>query len=393
MKKLTNVLVISGVILIILTAILITVNVFNNIKNNIIPDLGDVPSTVYTAELTDVWEPADYFATDEIVIVAEIVDDKRIEVIDLGEVGILGSKLSIDNVRSNFKIDQELYEESLAASMSHGASISDQSVSEQTVSEDLTSTDPFYKDPSVSEDEIEEPKVYKPSVVEYVEAKNSSQKFNYVVYAPENCDENTPVFLFLHGIGENGTSYNNYINTFSFLKYLIEGSWKPDFVVIAPILVSGSRWRDEATSVKGLIGEVIDNYGGSWDKLYIGGFSAGCDSITPLAQSITFQGAIYMAGYMGGSGNSTDVAGFVSLWRNKRVFYFRDSLYKGGGYGYSSSYINGIKDNAESNGIFFIDVDMNWNHRSAMVDAVFLPGYFKDNNGEYCHDAITDLIY
>lgn len=383
MKTKVKVLILSILFLIVLIEIL----VIRHTKEILYPDiieLGTIKTYTNIPVIDKVWETSEYYRMQGIVIIAEVVDNKPVEVIDLGEIGILGSQLHIDNVDSAYSINNTMYAQTQQ---------NQQNQNDTSDNTDSGSTSENIVDESESDNEPEPIRQYKPSVVEYVSAENSAQKFNYIVYAPENADETTPVFLFLHGIGENGTDYQSFMNIFVFLKYLISEQWQPNFVVVAPIMVRGSRWSDEGAEVRSLLSEVIDNYGGSWSNLYIGGFSAGCDAITPLTKVITFQGAIYMAGYLGGAQNTTDVNTFLNTWRGKNVFYFRDTLYGNGGYGYQADYVNRVAQMAPQYNINYIQVDMNWDHRSAMVDAILLPGFFMDNKGEYCHDAITDLIY
>lgn len=402
MKKQYKILIVSLIILLIFIAVLIIKNI-NTDKKPVynadeVIDLGTVSFNGYDLPIEQIWnfdEYQQYIA--DIDIIAEYVDGKPVEVIDLGDVGILGSKLTVDNADSDFVIDPDKMEESLSAGLEGAINSSDDpddTPSDTPVDNptDIAIDAPTPADPDTV-DPAEDPMTYRASVTEYVSSANSCQNLGYIIYAPENANANTPIFLFLHGVGENGAGYDRFVSTFGFLKYLINGSWKPNFIVVAPIMVGGSNWVNQSGSIQSLLGEVITNYGGNWDDLYIGGFSAGADAITPLAKSINFQGAIYMAGYMGGVNNTTDAYTLMNMWSGKNVFYFRDSLYKGGGYGYQADYVNTVSQIASSYNVNFIQVDMNWGHYSAMADAAFLPGYFVDSQGKSCHDAITDLIY
>lgn len=357
-------------------------------------DLGQIANNTDSLVLDQIWTIDEYqqYITD-IAIIGEWIDGQLVEVIDLGDVGILGSKLSVDNLNTEFTIDPDKLQESLVAGL-EGGSYKDP-VQTPTTPDQGAVTNPGDTTSQQITDPVpgDDPQQYRPAVTEFVSAANSCQGLGYVVYAPENANSNTPIFLFLHGVGENGAGYDRFIGTFGFLKYLINGQWQPNFIVIAPIMTKGSNWVNNQGNISSLLGEVIANYGGNWDSLYVGGFSAGSDAITPLAKSINFQGAIYMAGYMGGVNNTTDAYTLMNMWSGKNVFYFRDTQYKGGGYGYQSQYVNTVASIAPSYNVNFIQVDMTWGHYSAMVDAAFLPSYFKDNQGKYCHDAIADLIY
>ena len=406
MKKRYTILIASIALLLLVVGLLIIKNINSN-KHKLPPptgeiiDLGEVSYHGQLVILDQIWTVDEYHEyIGDISIIGEWVDGQLVEVVDLGDIGILGSKLSVDNATSEFTIDPDKLQESLVAGLEGGAyddpttdpgddNSDDNSDNGQTVDnpDNNTGTD------NITNPMPDDPQQYRPAVTEFVSGANSRQNLGYVVYAPENANANTPIFLFMHGVGENGASYDKFIGTFGFLKYLINGQWQPNFIVVAPIMERGSSWVNQAGSVQSLLGEVIDNYGGNWDSLYVGGFSAGSDAITPLAQSIHFQGAIYMAGYMGGVNNTTDAYTVMNMWSGRNVFYFRDSLYKGGGYGYQSDYVNTVASIAPNYNVNFIKVDMNWGHYSAMVDAAFLPSYFRDSQGQYCHDAISDLIY
>lgn len=407
MKKQYIILMASIAMLILLIGALLIKNINkNNNKKPVLPpptgeviDLGDVYFSGDYLVLDQIWTVDEYQQyIGDISIIGEWVDGQLVEVIDLGDVGILGSKLSVDNATTEFTIDPDKLQESLVAGLEGGAYDDPSDNPSGDEPSDQSNTGVSNPDSNTNPDNTtdpmpEDPQEYRPAVTEFVSGANSRQNLGYVVYAPENANSNTPIFLFMHGVGENGASYDKFIGTFGFLKYLINGQWQPNFIVVAPIMERGSSWVNQAGSIQSLLGEVIDNYGGNWDSLYVGGFSAGSDAITPLAQSIRFQGAIYMAGYMGGVNNTTDAYSVLNLWSGKNVFYFRDSLYKGGGYGYQSDYVSTIANAASSYNVNFIRVDMNWGHYSAMVDAAFLPSYFMDSQGQYCHDAISDLIY
>lgn len=249
------------------------------------------------------------------------------------------------------------------------------------------------KTPDDTENNAETEGIIRTSAVrEYVRPENSVQNLGYVVYAPENVTANTPVFLYLHGIGQNGDTYKKFIGELTFLKYLVNGNWTPNCVFVAPILPGGTKWINQTSNIDKLLTEVVNTYGGSRSNMYIGGFSAGCDSITPIAQSINFKGALYMAGYLGAVGNTIDYTTFLKLWSGKKAYYFRDSQYGGGGYGYVSSYVKACENNAAAYGVDFKHIDMNWVHRSTMVDAVLLPPYFTDLNGDSCRDMLSFLL-
>ena len=381
------VLVASGFLLMIFVCIYLFKEIVANLPDVADPDnvidLGTASGNTY-ADLEWSMSYTDYMREYgvNIAITQELTENEDgeievIEVIDLGDVGILGSSLNIDNFDdSEWTIDPDIQNASVIAS--------GKPVHEPTYEDD--------GNPEPTPD-VQTPTGEGPSVKEYVTAANSCQALNYIIYKPENASSATPIFLYLHGIGENGAGYDRFISTYTFLKYLISGTWSPDVIIVSPILTGGSSWRDQAGNLSALLGEVITNYGGNWNNIYAGGFSAGADALTSLAQQINFQGAIYIAGHLGCSGNTVDEGTFLSIWSGKPVFYYRDTLYGNGGYGYSASYVANCQTYCANYNCSFMAVDMNWGHYSALVDAVFLPNYYMDNKGAYCKDAIESLVY
>ena len=227
-----------------------------------------------------------------------------------------------------------------------------------------------------------------------VDGKDSRQKLSYVVYTPNGCDENVPIFIFLHGNGDKAQSFEAELKRYAFLRHLNDGTWKPPVIFIMPIAQKKSSWSREADSVASIIDEVIENYGGSYDDLYISGASAGSDGLTAVAKKFDFKGAIYMAGHIAGSGNDVPKSDWLELWKDKKVYYYRDDKNSGGGYGYSqnASYMNGIEDSTDEYDVNFDMVDLKWNHDIGLVDATFLPSEFTDANGRPCMDGISKLI-
>lgn len=226
-----------------------------------------------------------------------------------------------------------------------------------------------------------------------VNGEDSRQKLSYIVYTPSNCDSNIPIFIFLHGNGDKAQTFEAEIKRYAFLRHLQDGSWKPSVIFIMPIAQKKSSWSKEADNVAAIIEEVVENYGGSLDDLYISGASAGSDGLCAVAKKYDFKGAIYMAGHIAGSSNQLPTKEWFELWKNKRVFYFRDDK-NGGGYGYSqnASYMDGIEKSQDDYNVDFDMVDLNWNHDIGLVDASFLPSEFMDANGRPCLDGISKLI-
>ena len=136
-------------------------------------DLGSVSGNSY-AEFEWSMSYTDYMKTYgvDISIVAEVNPDEPeeiIEVIDLGETGILGSSLNIDNFDdSEWSIDQDIQNASVIAS---GKPVKEPTYGEEDDQGQQTAV-------------IEGPAGEGPAVKEYVPASNSVQSLNYIIYKP-----------------------------------------------------------------------------------------------------------------------------------------------------------------------------------------------------------------
>lgn len=459
MKKIYIFLISSVVILILLTAfLLVKKNKPSFMTGKEVVYLNDESFTTVSVSIGQYMSYDEYLVATALPTTVEKVENKviggkNVEVIYLGNVGVLGEKLDIRYIDTETHLNEEEYMKYMAEledpannpkidddNSTDNASDDNISEDENQESSDDSNNDDNNNDnknqddsndskensedntePQASESPSPSPEVPTepeptpeptpmPSVAptpnpgetvvvrneavrEYVSPQNSVQKMGYVIYAPANATNNTPIFLFLHGIGQNGNSYNTFIGSLTFLKYLVNGNWTPDVIIVAPILPGGTKWINETASIDAMLNEVVNTFGGNKGNIYIGGFSAGCDSITPIAKQISFRGALYMAGYLGAVGNTVDYSTFLSLWSGKKAYYFRDSQYGAGGYGYKPDYVSACESNAPYYGVDFKHFDMNWPHRSNMIDAVLLPPYFTDKNGANCRDMLNILIY
>lgn len=228
--------------------------------------------------------------------------------------------------------------------------------------------------------------------IHVTEGQYSSQPYDYIVYAPENADSSTPIFIFLHGNSDPGKTPSEILTKYKYLRYLNDSLWRPNVIIIVPISSYKSHWSQDVDNVKVMLSETINNYGGSMDNVYISGASAGADGLTTIAKNMECQGACYMAGHLNGSSGKMSVDEFLTLWQGKTVYYYRDNL-AGGGYGYNKEFVEKVKEKASDYDVTFKMIDLEWNHDYALIDAVLLPEGYWDKKGQYCHDAISKLIY
>lgn len=457
MKKTNIILVVSGILLIaLITLLVIKQNKPSFLTGKEVFYLND--ASFSTAKVTI----GDYVTFEEYQlhktppttvekVEQKIVNGKVVEVVFLGDIGVLGEKLDISYIDTETHLDEDRYTEYMAQMENNNSSLdnsSDDNITDNKEEDKLTddktdksdddkSKDDKSKDDKSDDDKSDDDKaddnktdddkpddttdnqnaddqniddkpdettdntdntvpdntiIRAEAVREFVSAQNSCQRMGYVIYAPENVTANTPILLFLHGIGQNGASYKSFIGAIGFIKYLVNGNWTPNVIIVAPICPGGSKWINETANINAMLNEVINTFGGNRNNMYIAGFSAGCDSITPIAKEIPFRGALYMAGYLGGVSNTVSTDEFLRLWSGKSVYYYRDSKYGSGGYGYQPNYVSTCEANAASYGVDFKHIDMHWAHRSSMIDAVLLPGYFNDANGNPCLDVLATFI-
>lgn len=106
-----------------------------------------------------------------------------------------------------------------------------------------------------------------------VERKNENS-LGYILYAPENITDNTPLIVFLHGAGErgNGKDQLDLVNVNAIPKYISEGAEYPAFV-LCPQCTTGFVWNNHVFILKSLIDEIMTAY--NIKKVCITGISMG----------------------------------------------------------------------------------------------------------------------
>ena len=284
-------------------------------------------------------------------------------------------KTNTEEIVTNLNLDsKDEIEVDLPENVETGTEISKEKQEEQQ--EELT------------ENETENVVEAKPLI--WVSSTDSVQELDYMVYIPDSVDENTPIFLFLHGDGDTAKTFDEEIERYVFLKELNNGHWQPETVIVIPVSRKTGNWDNEAENVKAILDEVAANIGGSKENMYISGASAGADGLNTVAKLVDFKGAVFMAGHMTGKEEKTEINEWLELWQNKTVYYYRDNKYNGGGYGYKDNValIDAIANEGSDYNITFSMVDLEWNHDIGLVDATFLPNDYTDLNGQCCHNGI-----
>ena len=229
--------------------------------------------------------------------------------------------------------------------------------------------------------------------VRYISKENSAQALNYIVYAPANASDQTPIFLFLHGDGEASGSLNKVAKHYKFLRAMIDGSWQPDFIFVMPIARKKGNWEKEMSNVNTILNEVVKYFGGSKDNMYIGGASAGSDAVITYQQNGRYKGSIQMAGNVGDKFGKIPAETVMKRWSGKKLWYYRDNLRKDGGYGCDPYFLYDCAKLAPAYNVNFQIHELNWNHNYGLVDRTFLPSNMTDTKGQPGFDAITNLIY
>lgn len=108
------------------------------------------------------------------------------------------------------------------------------------------------------------------------EVKLGDETYGYRVYVPKNRypKKKTPVMLYLHNNGANGTDNETQIAGFD--KFIAAAPKNFDFIIVFPQARPGSYWIGEQTeqAVKAL-DETIAEFGGDTQRLYLAGHSLG----------------------------------------------------------------------------------------------------------------------
>lgn len=115
--------------------------------------------------------------------------------------------------------------------------------------------------------------------------EKSGQTLAYVLYVPKSMPAGgCPVYLFLHGAGECGNTYNHYYERIR-KAFSVAGDFLSNSIVLAPQCPTGKWWSideyyggDEKgclSAAKRLLDEVIEKYGANRNRIYVTGLSMG----------------------------------------------------------------------------------------------------------------------
>lgn len=95
---------------------------------------------------------------------------------------------------------------------------------------------------------------------------------NYIVYLPEKIDENMPLLLFLHDIGERGENLEN-IEKYALPKYM--NKFDIPYIVVAPQCTNSNFWEYHLRDVEKVLEEVYKKYKYNKNRVCILGSSMG----------------------------------------------------------------------------------------------------------------------
>ena len=97
-------------------------------------------------------------------------------------------------------------------------------------------------------------------------------KMDYLVFYPEQLNDNSPIILFLHGIGERGDDIED-IKRYSFPAYASELDLP--YVCICPQCSSNNFWEYHLRDVEEIIRKTIEEYNCDGSRIAIMGSSMG----------------------------------------------------------------------------------------------------------------------
>lgn len=95
---------------------------------------------------------------------------------------------------------------------------------------------------------------------------------NYIVYLPEKLDENMPLLLFLHGMGERGENIEA-VEKYALPKYM--NKFDIPYIVVAPQCTSNNFWDYHLRDVEKVLEEVYEKYKYNKSRVCILGSSMG----------------------------------------------------------------------------------------------------------------------
>lgn len=103
----------------------------------------------------------------------------------------------------------------------------------------------------------------------YCKVKNS---INYIVYYPENKEDNLPLLLFLHGIGERGKNVED-IEKYALPKYM--NKFDIPYIVVAPQCTENNFWEYHLRDIEEVLKIVYEEYKYDKNRVCILGSSMG----------------------------------------------------------------------------------------------------------------------
>ena len=107
----------------------------------------------------------------------------------------------------------------------------------------------------------------------YFKLKDSNFcNINYIVYSPEKKDDNLPLLLFLHGIGERGNKVED-VEKYALPKYM--NKFEIPYIVVAPQCSDNNFWDYHLRNVEKILEEVYKEYKYDKNRVCILGSSMG----------------------------------------------------------------------------------------------------------------------
>lgn len=103
----------------------------------------------------------------------------------------------------------------------------------------------------------------------YCKLKNS---INYIVYYPEKKEDNLPLLLFLHGIGERGKNVED-IEKYALPKYM--NKFDIPYIVVAPQCTENNFWEYHLRDIEEILKIVYEEYKYDKNRVCILGSSMG----------------------------------------------------------------------------------------------------------------------
>lgn len=99
------------------------------------------------------------------------------------------------------------------------------------------------------------------------------RKLNHILAHPEELTEGLPLLIYLHGAGERGTNLDH-VQRHAIPKMLLAGEQIPA-VVLCPQCPAQYVWNNVVAELKGLIDEIVSEFGILPDRICLTGSSMG----------------------------------------------------------------------------------------------------------------------